>query len=62
MTVAGGYAELGEMAAGDAGELTFEVPCRVEQETVDGEKYTTTWVGEQIVDIRPRGTVSGLPF
>lgn len=37
-------------------------PCRVEKETVDGTVYTTTWMGNQIVDIKPRGEESPLPF
>ena len=57
-----GYADLGPLQAGSQGELTFAVPCKVERETVDGVTYTTMWVGNQLVDIRPRGTVSPLPF
>jgi hypothetical protein len=30
--------------------------------TVDGTAYTTTWVGNQIINIQPRGSVSPLPF
>jgi len=51
------------MLAADArGEVTFPVPCRIEREAVDGTEYTTTWAGDQVLDIRPRGTVSPLPF
>jgi len=56
------YVGVGALAAGDEGSVRFAVPCRVECETVDGTSYTTTWLGNQIVDIRPRGSVSPLPF
>lgn len=62
VSVRSGYADLGALAAGDEAELRFDVPCKVERETVDGARYTTTWIGDQIVDVRPRGTVSPLPF
>ena len=61
-TIAAGYLEIGNLAAGDAGAVRFDVPAKFERETVDGTQYTTTWLGDQIVDIRPRGTVSPLPF
>ena len=60
--VEGGYLTVGQLAAGQEAEVTFDVPVRLEQETVDGVRYTTTWAGNQILDIRPRGTVSPLPF
>lgn len=47
---------------GQSGAVGFDVPCRVEKETVDNTEYTTTWVGNQIVDITPRGKVSPIPF
>jgi hypothetical protein len=62
VTVVGGYVVVGPLAAADQGEVTFALPCKVERETVDGTEYTTTWVGDQLLDIRPRGTVSPLPF
>ncbi|MDX9976102.1 MAG: LamG-like jellyroll fold domain-containing protein [FCB group bacterium] len=57
-----GYAILDAIPAGKQGELTFDVPCKREKETVDGIAYTTLWVGNQLVDIKPRGTESPLPF
>jgi hypothetical protein len=57
-----GYFVLAGLAAGARGEVTFPVACKVEKETVDGTEYTTTWIGNQIVDIEPRGVVSPLPF
>ena len=44
------------------GMVLFDVPCRTEKETVDGVEYSTTWAGDQILDIQPRGTQSPLPF
>lgn len=48
--------------AGDTGTIAFDIPCRIEKETVDGIEYTTTWVGNQIIAILPRGEVSPLPY
>jgi hypothetical protein len=62
VAVSAGYADLGDLQPGDSGALTFAVPFREERETVDGTTYTTTWAGDQILDIRPRGAVSPLPF
>ncbi|MBI2301437.1 MAG: hypothetical protein HYU66_21235 [Armatimonadetes bacterium] len=62
VAVRGGYLDLGRLAAGETVELTFDLPCRAERETVDGVAYTTTWVGSQIIRIEPRGEVSPLPF
>ncbi len=56
------YFVIAGLAAGALGEVTFPVACKVEKETVDGTEYTTTWIGNQIVDIAPRGVVSPLPF
>ncbi len=58
----GAFAVIPPLSAGTEGEVTFDVPCKVEKETVDGTVYVTTWVGNQIVDIRPRGEESSLPF
>jgi len=57
-----GYLVIAGLAAGARGEVTFPVACKVEKEIVDGTAYTTTWIGNQIVDIAPRGVVSPLPF
>ena len=57
-----GYFVIAGLAAGAHGEVTFPVACKVEKEIVDGTEYTTTWIGNQIVDIQPRGVVSPLPF
>jgi hypothetical protein len=58
----GGFAQLGPIAAGQEGAIAFDLPCKLEKETVDGVAYTTTWIGNQIIDIQPRGTESPLPF
>jgi hypothetical protein len=58
----GRYVRISELHAGDEGEILFDVPVRVERERVDGTDYTTTWIGNQIVDIQPRGPISPLPF
>ena len=57
-----GYVVVHDLSAGDHGALSFSVPCKIEKETVDGVTYTTTWVGNQIINIEPRGKVSPLPF
>ncbi len=61
-SVKSGYVELGTLEPGEAGSITFDIPCREEKETVDGIEYKTLWVGSQIVEILPRGEVSLLPF
>lgn len=60
--VEGGYALFHNLSAGDQGDMTFPVTCKIEKETVDSTEYTTAWIGNQIVDIQPRGVVSPLPF
>lgn len=57
-----GYFVIAGLAAGAHGGVTFPVACKVEKEIVDGTEYTTTWIGNQVVDIAPRGVVSPLPF
>ena len=57
-----GYLRVGTPRAGAHGVVSFHVPCKTETETVDGIVYTTTWVGNQLIAIAPRGTVSPLPF
>ena len=61
-SVKSGYVELGTLEPGDAGSITFDIPCKEEKETVDSIEYKTLWVGSQIVEILPRGEVSPLPF
>jgi hypothetical protein len=57
-----GYVRITGAATPLCGRLEFSVPCKVEREVVDGTQYTTTWVGNQIMAIEPRGTVSPLPY
>lgn len=59
---ADGYIKIVPVAAGDEGCVEFAVPCRVQRETVDGTEYTTTWIGNQPVEILPRGAISPLPY
>ena len=47
---------------GSKSTVTFDIPCKIELETVDGSVYRTTWLGNQIIDITPRGELSPLPF
>ena len=56
------YLDLGPLEPSDEVEISFAVPCKMEREVVDGTTYTTTWVGNQVIEILPRGTVSPLPF
>ncbi len=62
LTVDGSYAIITGITAGEHGTLSFAVPVKIERERVDGTQYTTTWVGNQLIDIQPRGIVSPLPF
>lgn len=62
VSAADGYAAVGALEPGETAVVAFTVPFRRECEVVDGTTYTTTWAGEQILDIRPRGVVSPLPF
>ncbi len=56
------YAKVADLKAGDHGELSFSVPGKIDQETVNSVTYTTTWIGNQIINISPKGKVSPLPF
>ena len=58
----GSYVDIDGLQAGESGALTFLLPVKIERETVDGLEYTTTWIGNQLIQILPRGTVSPLPF
>lgn len=62
VAISGGYLRIDDLEPGAQGQVTFDVPVRVEKERVDGTDYTTTWVGSQIMEILPRGEVSPLPF
>ena len=57
-----GYVRTPALEAGASGALTFPIRIRTERETVDGVEYRTTWLGDQIIAIEPRGAVSPLPF
>ena len=56
------YARVVASRAGATALVQFAVPCRIQQETIDGTCYTTTWIGDQVIEILPRGSVSPLPF
>jgi hypothetical protein len=62
VSVVGGFAEIGALQTGKDAVLTFDLPCKREKETVDGVGYVTTWVGNQIIEILPRGPENPLPF
>jgi hypothetical protein len=62
VSIKDGYLLITGLNKGNKGIISFDVPCKTEKETVDGTEYTTTWVGNQIIDIQPRGVVSPLPF
>lgn len=62
LTTDNGYVKFARLPLGRKGAVTFRVPCREDTETVDGIKYQTKWIGNQIVEIKPRGEVSPLPF
>lgn len=61
-TPEGSYADIAGLRDGEGGTLLFAVPVRIERETVDGIEYTTTWIGNQVIRIEPRGEVRPLPF
>jgi hypothetical protein len=44
-----GYIVIDGLKPGTKGCVTFDVPCKVERETVDGTEHTTTWVGNQLI-------------
>ena len=58
----GGYVNVEALQPGVEGTVQFALPCKIQAEVVDGTRYTSTWIGSQIIDIQPRGTVSPLPF
>jgi hypothetical protein len=58
----GGYLDIGHLESGTKGQIRFDVPVRVEKETVDGTEYTVTWAGSQVIEILPRGKISPIPF
>jgi len=60
--VEGGYVKIAGRGHTTDGTLRFLVPRKVQEETVDGLRYTTTWAAYQIVEILPWGSVSPLPF
>jgi len=57
-----GYMKIKKCNQGDNCSIMFDIPCKIEQEIVDGEVYRTTWVGNQVINIEPRGILSPLPF
>lgn len=61
LTVTDGYARV-DLKPGAEALVEFTLPCKVQQEIVDGTRYTSTWLGSQVLEILPRGTVSPLPF
>jgi len=56
----GGYREIKDVSAGSKVEI--EVPQAETQlaENVNGRDFTTTWIGDSVVDIEPRGTVMSM--
>ena len=57
-----GYLAITALERGQIATITFGVPSKKETEIVDGVKYETKWIGNQIIEILPRGKVSPLPF
>ncbi|MBI5091945.1 MAG: hypothetical protein HZB26_05810 [Candidatus Hydrogenedentes bacterium] len=57
-----GCVKLANLPAGAKVTLSFDLPFKIEKETVDNIEYTTTWIGNQVIEIQPRGGVSPLPF
>lgn len=50
-----GYLCLGEIHAGDIAEITFELQQSVRTETILDAAYTTTWRGNSVIAMEPRG-------
>jgi hypothetical protein len=61
-TTEAGYFKIKGLRVGAKGTLSFDVPEQSRTETVDGIQYQTKWLGNQIVEILPRGEVSPLPY
>jgi hypothetical protein len=59
--VVDGYARIVAGRADVNVQVQFATSCKIQQEVVDGTCYTTTWVGGQVIEILPRGSVSPLP-
>jgi hypothetical protein len=57
-----GYLECPGSVAGRTIICNFNLKVRTEKEIVEGEEYTATWCGDQIIQILPRGKVSPMPF
>jgi len=57
-----GYLRITALKRGQSATITFGVPAKKETEIVDGVNYETRWIGNQIIEILPRGKVSPLPF
>lgn len=57
-----GYVKIESGKARTTAVVEFPLACKVQEEVVDGTRYTTCWVGGQLIEILPRGTVSPLPF
>ncbi|NQT17129.1 MAG: hypothetical protein HQ582_30530 [Planctomycetes bacterium] len=62
VVIRNGYVEISGLTPEIQGSLDFPIPCKVEVEIVDGTEYTTTWIGNQLIEIQPPGAVSPLPF
>lgn len=58
----GDYLSISDLRQGDKALIKFDVPCKTESERVDGTTYVTTWIGNQLIAIDPKGTLSRLPF
>jgi hypothetical protein len=56
------YIEITGLTKNKHASVTFDLPCRNEEETVDGTVYKTAWIGNQIIKISPGGVLSPLPF
>lgn len=56
------YLQVGTLPPGQVGTIWFNIPQSVTRETVDGQIYTATWWGNQVIDITPRGACSPIPY
>jgi hypothetical protein len=46
----------------DKGTISFEIPLKSKKENIEGVDFNTIWIGNQILEIKPRGKYSPIPF
>lgn len=57
-----GYLHVGKLYKGAAGTISFTIKSVRKAEEIEGVKFSTTWWGDQVIDIDPPGKISPIPF